>query len=123
MASVERVDTNLKSSVIEQVMRLADDELSVLPFIDAEPRTARAFEALGRLIGDVTLALRSGTPLVVFCHGGQLTDTWRAQVDTATNSLWGNLEMLRSLYGAGDAEDPYTELCQLRDLSDAEMRN
>lgn len=124
MRSVETVSAAIRTEMLEHVMRVVDDDLPLLPFLGAEPGEPGAYEALGRLLGDVSLTLQSGTPLVVFCCGGELSDDWRERVAVAPNSLWGNLEMLETLYGrAGDTCDPYEALCALRERSEADLRS
>lgn len=78
--------------------------------------------ALGRLVSNARLELFAGSPLVALCHGTPIEDQWRAKVGDSAASLWGELDMLRVVYGPiTSAGDPLTELLELRDIADSDL--
>lgn len=115
---VEAPAVDLRSTVLEQVMRLTGDELALLRFVDAQPGSFLAKVALGRLLSEPGIRLVAGSPLFAFLAGGPVDPNWRASYPPRPASLWSELELTTSLLGipldtlAGD--DPYEALCTLR---------
>src|SRR4051794_19212539 len=99
---------NLHVEVLEQVMRVTDDDALVLPFLDAEPGSRNARAALGRLLCAERPTLVTGSPVMSLVTGEHLDPQWRTAHPVREDSLWANLQFLTSVYGPADAElDPY----------------
>lgn len=118
-----RNDTDqLKAAVIEHAMRIGATEAVVLTLAQSAPQTARAFSTLGRLMETPGVELAPGSPLVVWCDGGEVDTNWRA-VCPARKGLWPELCDLRAMFSSlGDSwDDPYQELQKLRERADESL--
>src|SRR5687768_1526308 len=112
----------LRDQVLEQVMRVTDDETLVVPFLGVQPRSRRAHTALGRLLSFAPVALVVGSPVMALVGGDALDPQWRTACPVASASLWSTFEFLVTMYGPADeGQDPYQALEQLRGRADAEM--
>lgn len=94
------VSTPLRSLVLEQLMRACDDVTLLLPFV-CSVRGSRAERAcLGKLLKDVPLTLRAGSPLLVWLGVGEHVDAaWREHSPAGEHSVWQHLLFLELLFG------------------------
>lgn len=115
--------TNLRHAALEHVMRSVHDPALVAPFAVCEPGTPQALSALGRLVSAALVPLDSNSPLVAFCANTRFSSAWRDSVPAVEQSLWGELLVLRSVYGDTDSRvaDPLEELMTLRSTADADF--
>ena len=104
----------LKLDMIEQVMRVAREDVDVIPFLDAEPGSRAALSALGRLLSNAPLRLVPGCPLVAWAQGGGFDVNWRMSYPPLDGSLWLNLTFLSTIYGPSSSLNPYEQLEELR---------
>lgn len=100
-------------------MRLGATEAVVLTLAQSSPQTNKAFSTLGRLMETPGVELTPGSPLVVWCDGGELTPDWRESCPPP-KGLWPELCDLRVMFASStDAySDPYEELQELRGRAD-----
>jgi hypothetical protein len=113
-----RMSAASKDEMLEHVLRITGDELSVLSFRDAPPGSMQAYAALGMLSRHTSAVIAPGTPLHSWCTGGAVVETWREQVGSAAESLWNELETLTALFGPVKLNDPYLRLERLRELAE-----
>lgn len=113
-----------RAELLEQVMRITGDDLTLFPFIDAAPRSRDAHTAIGRLLTEAPVPLVAGCPLYAWATGTVVDPSWRSSYPPRSESLWAHLEFLRAMSGADLAAppelggDPYAELEALRASSD-----
>lgn len=112
--SSEAVGESLHAEVVEQVMRIVDDEILVLPFLVVRAGTPDAERSVGRLATATSVRLHGGSPLVALIRGTKVDPRWRADYPAGGGCLWATLTFLSSLYGPQEADDPYSALEQLR---------
>lgn len=103
-----------RQDVLEQVMRLTEDDLVMLSFLTVEPGTAAAAAALGRLLSTTPVRLVDGCPLVSFTTGRPVDARWRDWYPCRDGSLWALLVFYRQMYGHAPAADVLAELEDLR---------
>lgn len=99
--------------MVEHALRTGADTDVLLALRASEPETCVAYRALGRLVSRGNMSPRLGTPLHVWCSGGELDPGWRSRCDVSAESLWAELQLLRSLQPGGDAStwvDAFDEL-------------
>jgi hypothetical protein len=110
-----------RSDLIEQVMRMTNDDRIVIPFLDAVARSTEILSATGRLLASPPSPFPLGTPLAVWVEPSTGFEThWRSLLPTRERSMWNDLEFYRSIVGAAVCETgkdfccPYEELEHLR---------
>lgn len=115
--------TVVAHAAVEHAMRASSDMAAVLAVTEASACSPSALAALGRLVAVSAIPLFPGSPLAVFCQGGELQPAWRDRCGQADRSLWGELEMLRAVYGPLGTvpSDPLDELLCLREISASDM--
>jgi hypothetical protein len=116
-----QADEMLRAEVVEQVMRVTDDDVLLLPFLDAVPGSRAAHAALGRLLSGCTLRLVVGCPLMAFVGGTVRDPQWRRAYPPAPDSLWAKLEFLATIYGPAGGTHPYEALELLRERSEDDV--
>ena len=90
----------LRHLVVEQILRLCDDDTLAALFTTVTPDTDAAFTALGLTIGTAPQALTGTSPLDAMFSGSPLADSWREQmVAVSASTLWSELETHRLLHG------------------------
>jgi len=114
--------TELRDAVIEQVMRITNDDTLVMPFLYALPGTRAAHSAIGRLLGQSPCALPFGCPLLAYVNQGPMVVSWRDFCHPAATSLWADRMMLIEMYGPPPPElSPYQGLEWLREQEEADL--
>ena len=120
----EKTCTETSMLAVEHAMRCTTDISSVIAIRDAKPETPAAYMALGRLVASSPVTLKPGTPLATYCQGGIVDTAWRDWVSPVDMSIWGELDMLRSLYQTATSSlctDLVDELLHLRDHETDEL--
>lgn len=113
-----------RSELVEQVMRMTEDDLILLPFLTAQPGSAQLLSSFGRLLGNSPRPYPLGTPLAAWTSpGSNCSDSWRDSCGYLERSLWADLVFLRSLVANHPLVKrtalwccPYEELETLRTL-------
>jgi hypothetical protein len=113
-------DPLLKETVIEHAMRLGANEAAVLSLLQSDPGTPKALATLGRVMDAPGVAITSGSPLYVWCAGGETREDWRDDCPSG-RGLWAELCDLRAMFGTAEGLGPYEELQALRDRADASL--
>jgi hypothetical protein len=109
--------TALLDLVVEQVMRLTDDDGLVLSWMTAFGRPRAAEAALGRLLCSVPYRLSLSSPIGAYLAGGEVDPDWRAALPGVESSLWSELGLLEALYGPCCSECVgYARLAHAREL-------
>jgi hypothetical protein len=108
-----------RREVIEQVMRMTDDDLLLLPYLSIEPASGGLLAATGRLLAAVGQPFPLRTPLACWVSNEDRTrvvDHWRELIPTGSITLWSELVFLRQFLGGTSSVDccPYGELESLR---------
>lgn len=111
-----------RSVLLEQVMRMTDDDRYLVPFLTAEPGSAEIMVATGRLLAVAKKAFPLRTPLAVWVTTDRVETAdydlkWRSDLEPNPESLWAELSFLRELAGVhrgGEWCCPYRELEALR---------
>ena len=110
-----------RSELIEQVMRMTDDDRIVIPFLDATAGSTEILSATGRLLASPPSPFPLGSPLAVWVEPSTtLKLQWRSLLPTRERSMWDDLVFYRSIMGdmSCEAENefccPYEELEHLR---------
>ena len=113
--------TVTRAELIEQVMRMSDDDRLVIPFLDVVAGSTEILTATGRLLASPPSPFLLGTPLAVWVEPGTRCEPlWRGLLPQRERSLWADLEFLRAIVGidAGGHDIgfccPYEELEHLR---------
>jgi hypothetical protein len=107
------VDGDLvRSEAIEQVMRVSGDEDLLLTLLAATPGTRAGAAAAGRAMASVPvrLSLSEGCPILVYATGTALNIGWRRWCPPASDSLYSELLLYRSLT-VTDEDTPQAEYC------------
>ena len=110
--------TEIAALAVEHAMRCTTDISAVIAIRDAQPCTPSAYTALGRLVATSSIQLKPGSPLATYCQGGAIHPAWRSWIPPTDMSIWGELDMLRSLYQTStsiNSLDLVDELLHLRD--------
>lgn len=124
MTILSAPETALRAELLEQLMRVCDDESLLYAFGDVAPGSRAAHTELGRLMLSVAVPLVPGSPLLAFLSGTPLDPHWRDSYPAAPESLWAHLEFLRMMYGtelAVTPEDPLSELSELALAADTDL--
>jgi hypothetical protein len=118
------MEPNLRTHhrVIEQVMRLTDDETLLLPWLDAPAGSRSALVALGRLRFGAPFVLDPDSPLAWWAAGETAPATsndlsWVERLPVPTASMWAELELLEQLAGRCHTDGqcgPYQRLMHAR---------
>lgn len=109
-----------RQELIEQVMRMTNDDRLLLPFLDAPAGSEQLLSATGRLLAAPPTPFPLSTPLAAWVGAeSTCTSEWRSLIPQGDRSLWEDLEFLRSVVGSlGDSTSsfccPYEELEHLR---------
>jgi hypothetical protein len=114
----------LRAAALEHAMRTTNDASVVLAFKSADPESKQALTALGHLASAAPMSLFAGSPLAVFCKGGQVNPEWRSIVQDSPNSLWGELETLNVLYppaAPSETSDHMNRLYDLRKVAEEDL--
>lgn len=111
----------LRRDAIEHAMRTTSELSAVVAFRACEPGSREALRALGVLVSAAAVSLSPASPLVAFCRGTHVDESWRERTAPAEQCLYGELEMLRTLYGAKKADDALDELLTLRELAEHDL--
>jgi len=93
-------DQTWQEEVAEHVLRISSDfnlASEVLSNIDSKPELSAS---VGRLVSESNRPLRTKTPLASLLDGSKVETNWRSMVQNVPSSLWSELEMMRSIYGA-----------------------
>lgn len=103
-----------RAELVEQVMRMTDDDRLVLPYLHVAPGSEALRAATGRLLAVTEQRIRLGTPLACWSGAsGKLVTSWRSEVENAFQCLWEELLFLRE-FVESPVEDgwccPYREL-------------
>lgn len=111
-SETERTDepsrwADLRSAAVEQVMRVCDDDLAVLPFLTARPGSPAAAAALGRLLTEHPQYLVAGCPLIALVTDTEPSRHWRDACPPREHSMHAQMSFLASVYGQPDEMDPY----------------
>lgn len=94
----------LRCLVVEQVMRLTDNDAVVHRWLRAGPRSVEARVALGRLLADAPFCLEPDSPVALWTGpvrlggGMQLADGWRDQLPDRAGTLWHELCRLEAAH-------------------------
>lgn len=110
-----------RAELIEQVMRMSNDDRLVIPFLDAVAGSTEILTATGRLLASPPSPFPLGTPLAVWVEPETRCEKmWRTLLPTRERSLWVDLEFLRAIVGDNSGSQevrfccPYEELEHLR---------
>lgn len=115
-----------RNLLVEQVMRMTDDDRILLPFLDAPAASVEILAATGRLLASPPTPFPLGTPLSVWVaaeaadavgnsHGEDITG-WRSRLPVRERTLWDDLEFLRLIVGALHTERPTQFCCPYEEL-------
>lgn len=96
-------EDNSRANLIEQVMRMTDDDRILFPFLHALPGSDTLLSAVGRLLADPPKAFPLNSPIALWSHPGLevSTDNWRSfyegnsKIENDYKTLWGELQFLR----------------------------
>jgi len=120
-STIELEPTVTRAELIEQVMRMSDDDRLVIPFLDVIAGSTEILTATGRLLASPPSPFPLGTPLAVWVEPETRCEPlWRGLLPQRERSLWGDLEFLRAIVGIDTGGDdisfccPYEELEHLR---------
>jgi len=127
-------DQTWQEEVAEHVLRISSDfnlASEVLSNIDSKPELSAS---VGRLVSESNRPLRTKTPLASLLDGSKVETNWRSMVQNVPSSLWSELEMMRSLYGAScpaevvpnqagsqDLHPLLSEIVSLRTFADTDL--
>ena len=110
-----------RSELIEQVMRMTDDDRLVIPFLDASAGSTEILSATGRLLASPPSPFPLGSPLALWVEpSAKLKLHWRSLLQTCERSMWDELVFYRSIMKDVSCETvnefccPYEELEHLR---------
>jgi hypothetical protein len=127
-------DQTWQEEVAEHVLRISSDfklASEVLSNIDSKPELSAS---VGRLVTESNRPLRTKTPLASLLDGSKVETNWRSMVQNVPSSLWSELEMMRSIYGAScpaevvpnqagsqDLHPLLSEIVSLRTFADTDL--
>ena len=127
-------DLRWQGEVAEHVLRISSDfslASEVLLNIDSKPELSAS---VGRLVSESNRPLRTKTPLASLLDGSKVAVDWRSMVQNVPSSLWSELEMMRSIYGAscpaevipsqagpGSLHPLLSEIVSLRTFADTDL--
>jgi hypothetical protein len=108
------LDKDLLDLCVEQVMRCTADE-SLVQTVAACTDRQSLLTAMGASISTFTCALLAGSPLLAALAVAPLDSQWRSWFPPRPNSLWAELEFLRTLSPSLLHAAPLAELTAARE--------
>lgn len=115
---VDSLDPEIHIELIEQLMRITDDETLLYRLAEATNRT-EVLIGLGAALPHLRMELLAGSPVLAALGVANLDPEWRRNYPPRPQSLWAELELMRSLSYAAPAATPLTELLEARTAANA----
>ena len=112
-----------RSDLIEQVMRMTNDDRIVILFLDAAAGSTEILSATGRLLASPPSPFLLGSPLAVWVEPStRFDENWRSNIPDRDQSLWKDLEFYRALLGNTDKESAEVFCCPYEEIENLRLR-